>query len=49
LESRRGHLYTKDEDKYRKTVDLSLKGEEECLKKVLGMIYKTIGSTEKLF
>jgi len=49
LETRRGYLYTKEEEKYRKTVDQLQKGEEVCLKKVLAMIYKTIGSTEELF
>lgn len=42
-------MYTKEEEKYRKTVDQSQKSEEVYLKKVLTMIYKTIGTTEELF
>lgn len=40
LEQRRGYLFTKDEEKYRKTVDLCNAAEEKCLQGVLNDIYQ---------
>ena len=49
LEQRRGYLFSKDEEKYRKTVDLSNEAEEKCLQKVLNDIYEQVHTTEEIF
>ena len=49
LEQRRGYLFTKDEAKYRQTVDLCNNSEENCLQAVLNDIYKLVGTTEDAF
>lgn len=49
LEQRRGYLFSKEEDKYRKTVDLCNASEEKCLQGVLNDIYKLVDTTEEVF
>lgn len=49
LEQRRGYLFTKDENKYRQTVDLCNVAEEKCLQGVLNDIYKLVGTNEEVF
>ena len=49
LEQRRGYLFTKDEEKYRKTVDLQNEAEEKCLQSVLNDINVLVSTTEEAF
>ena len=49
LEQRRGYLFTKDEAKYRQTIDLYNTAEEKCLQGVLNDIYKLVKTSEEVF